>query len=142
MTAAPRRAAAFGLAAMAALAMVDGCTPARSDNVVLAIANTGTAALRCLVVFGHWVTADVPVLAPGATASVAVIRDAADRSLHVRREPDGRAMMVEDIVCDRDAAWGRALRHLRLDVVRLGDGSRYATRCGDAGCAPWTPVAL
>lgn len=125
--------------AVTVLALAAGCA-APSRDVVLTIANADTEALRCLVIFGHWVTAEMPVMAPGAEASVTVVRDNADRSLLIRREGDGRAMMVEHIVCDRDAAWGRAFRRLGLDAVRRGDGTGYATRCDGAGCGPWLPA--
>lgn len=123
-------------AAVALVMGLAGCASAESD-VALVIENRGGEALRCLVVFGHWVTADVPVIEPGASATVVVQRDPAERSLYVPRPTDGRRMMVEELACDRDAAWGQGLAHVRLDAARLGEAARYVVACDldDAGCA-------
>ena len=139
----PARPGFWSRAAMVAASVVSaGCASAESD-IALVVANRGAEPLRCLVVFGHWVTADVPVFGPGASATVTLRRDSVEHSLFVPRSSDGRRMMVEDLACDRDAAWGQSLVHVGLDPVRQGTGTRYEVACdldGGAGCgAPTEP---
>jgi hypothetical protein len=106
-----------------------GGAPRASDaGVTLSIKNSGTQPLRCLIVFGHWVTTDVGPIAPGTTATVAMTRGPQPGALHVARF-DGRQMMIENIVCGAVKDWSDSLEQLPLTSVRDGAGSAYDIAC-------------
>lgn len=110
--------------------------------VTLTLANVSATPLRCQVIYGHWVTGEVPVIAPGASAALAVQRDPATREVFVPREPDGRRMMLEEILCGADADWQDTRTHIDLETVKRGDAGAYALSCSgerETACGPWQP---
>ncbi len=114
--------------------------PAPSVPVSLTLANAGAEPLRCLVIYGHWVTGDLPVIAPGGSAAVTVQREPASRAVFVPRDPDGRRMMLEEILCGANADWQASRTHIDIEAVKLGEGASYALSCegGDTiVCTPW-----
>jgi hypothetical protein len=125
------------LIALALPALLAGCAAAGDDPVTLSIVNAGQAPLRCLVIHGHWVTADVPVIAPGARADVDVLRDPTEKSLFTLRE-DGRRLMIEQIACGLDRNWSATLAYADVEVARSGDAPRAVLTCDvtrPRGCA-------
>lgn len=66
----------------------------------LVIHNDGGEALKCVILFGHWVTLDIAEVAPAKSVTVEIMRQAKDGGLYVPRF-DGRHMMVERIACGR-----------------------------------------
>ena len=90
---------------------VAGCTSPRSpsaepadDRVTLAIANDGAEALRCTILFGHWVEKGIGTIAAGDVAEVAMWRQRSDGALYAPRS-DGRRMMIENMVCGPLSGW-------------------------------------
>jgi hypothetical protein len=98
------------------------------DSITLRIANVGTEPLRCVVLFGHWVSLDAGVIAVGASQSVAMMRRASDGSLYVARS-DGRPMMIENVVCGTVSAWAETLGQIPLLAVRTSRGGVLSTPC-------------
>jgi hypothetical protein len=131
-----------GLLAMTGLFM-SGCGgPARAggpdDAVTLRIDNDGAQALRCVVLFGHWVSLELGVIGAGASNALAMMRDAGDGSLYIARD-DGRAMMIENVVCGADGAWAETLGQVPLLPVRSSREQDLRTSCriGDrVTCTP------
>ena len=97
--------------------------------VTVTIENGTDQDLRCLMVFGHWTTIDVPLVGPGGRASIALYRGA-DRALFVPRPQDGRPMMLEALHCGYDRAWSDSL--VKLDWTRpmLMNAVSFRLLCG------------
>jgi hypothetical protein len=138
----PRRAAIGGLFLFSAL-FGTGCgetgRPAAPDDAVtLRIANDGGEALRCVLLFGHWVTLDLGVIGAGASHVVAMMRDAGAGSLYVLRE-GGRRMMIENVVCGADRSWSETLGQIPLLPVRAGRDRELRTSCRIDGRLTCTP---
>jgi hypothetical protein len=101
---------------------------ATDDSIALRIANVGTEPLRCVVLFGHWVSLDAGVIAPGASQSLTMMRRASDGSLYVARS-DGRPMMIENVVCGTVGAWAETLGQIPLLAVRTSSERALSTPC-------------
>lgn len=97
-------------------------------HVEVTIANGSGKPLRCLIVFAHWTTLDLPVIAPGGNGSVLVNR-AADRALFIPRPQDGRPMMLEALHCGHDARWSQTLVKLGWTTPMLSDGRSFLLSC-------------
>jgi len=124
------------------LLLLIACAPvaAQPAPVALTLANGGDAALRCQVIYAHWVTGELPVLAPGGVARLQAQRDPATREIFVPREGDGRRLMVEEILCGADADWSATLTHIDLEAVKRGAAAAFDLTCDLAGrvaCTPW-----
>jgi hypothetical protein len=116
--------------------------PVVAEEVALTLANDGARTLRCQIIYAHWVTADLPVLGAGRSVAFTVQRDAATRELFVPREPDGRRMMLEGVLCGADADWGRTLTLLDLEAVTRGADLAFERRCAietALSCSGWEP---
>jgi hypothetical protein len=100
--------------------------------IEVTIENRSEGPLRCLLVFAHWTTLEVPVIAPGGTASVVVNR-AADRALFIPRPQDGRPMMLEALHCGGDGRWSETLLKLDWRTPMLADGRSFRLACGGEG---------
>ena len=128
----PRAAIIGGLLLLSALLGAGRGEPARAgapdDAVTLRIANDGGEVLRCVLLFGHWVTLELGVIDAGASQALAMMRDAGDGSLYVLRE-DGRKMMIENVVCGGDHAWAETLGQLDLLPVRESRERKFRTSC-------------
>jgi len=110
------------------------CVTAPGDRVgdriaILQITNTGSEALSCKIVFGHWVEHDLGSLAPGTTFDIAVRQAAGDRALYVNRDDHQRQMMIENIVCGRLADWRGTLGQVDLTRARQRDISHLEATC-------------
>jgi hypothetical protein len=125
MTESPRqcRSALFGLFFLPLFA-----APAPASPVTLSIKNDDTHALRCMVVFAHWVTTDFGPIASGRTATVAMTRGPEPGALHIARF-DGRPMMIENIVCGTERDWSNSFDQLPLMHVRDSAKSTYQIGC-------------
>ncbi|MBX6321869.1 MAG: hypothetical protein IRY94_08580 [Rhodospirillaceae bacterium] len=97
--------------------------------VTVEIHNAGSTAMRCLLMLGHWVTRDLPLLAPGATTALAFDRQAEDGALYLLRDDGRRRMMVETLLCGADARWWETRAPVPLDALREGAGRRLAATC-------------
>jgi hypothetical protein len=91
------------------------------------VANGSSEALRCLMVFAHWTTLDLPVIAPGGHASL-VLERAPDRALFIRRQ-DGRPMMLEALHCGHDGRWSQTLLKLDWTPPMLSDARAFRLAC-------------
>lgn len=128
---------------LSALLLLAACVPAAAAEpvpVALTIANAAGAPLRCQVIYAHWVTGDLPALPTGGTAGLAAFRDPATREVFVPREPDGRRLMIEEILCGLDADWTPTLTHVDLEAVKRSDAAAFDLVCHRAGrvaCGAW-----
>lgn len=121
------------------LLLTAACTAA-ADEVALSVANDGAKTLRCQIIYAHWVTFDLPKLDPGSYVQFDVQRDGETRELYVPREPDGRRMMLEGVLCGADDDWSETLTLLDLEAVKRGDALAFERRCAvDAqlACSDW-----
>jgi hypothetical protein len=127
-----RRAAIIGGFALSALLSAGRGEPARAsapdDAVTLRIANDGAQALRCVLLFGHWVTLELGIIEAGASQALAMMRDAGDGSLYVLRD-DGRELMIENVVCGADRSWTETFGQIPLLPVRASRERTFRTSC-------------
>ena len=127
-----RAAATGGLFVLSGLLGAGPGEPAQaggpSGAVTLRIANDGAEALRCVVLFGHWITRDLGIIDAGASDTLAIMRDDGDGSLYILRG-DGREMMIENVVCGVDRAWAETLGQLDLLPVRESREREFRTSC-------------
>jgi hypothetical protein len=87
-------------------ALLSSCASDRQDQpVTLALTNAGTEALRCRLMFGHWVDRDLGELAPGAATTLAMTQAATDGALYMMRADGERKMMIETIQCAQSGDW-------------------------------------
>jgi hypothetical protein len=108
--------------------------PARAQDasVSLALRNDGGNAIRCVLMLGHWVTRDVPRLAPGATTTVTMSRQPEDGALYFLRSDGRRRLMVETLLCGDDSRWWETRAEIPLDALRQGASSlQAACRTGE-----------
>lgn len=104
--------------------------PARAADpaVDLSIVNAGPGALRCLILFGHWVTQDIGPIAPGARMRISMRRGEPPGALYIPRF-DGRKMMIENILCGAAADWAATSDQIPLQPVRAATAGRFQTSC-------------
>jgi hypothetical protein len=128
----PRRAAIIGLFVLSTFFIPGGSESSRADTpdaaVTLHIANDGAQALRCVLLFGHWVTLELGIIDAGGSHVLAMLRDAGDGSLYIARD-DGRAMMIENVVCGADRAWTETLGQISLLPLRESREREFQTSC-------------
>jgi hypothetical protein len=120
---------ARALLAAALVTLVPGLRPAAAEEVALTLANESVATLRCQILFAHWVTLDLPVLAPGATTALTIDRDPSTGALSIPRA-DGRAMMLEALACGTTHDWSGTLGRIGLDGVVRTPGRNARLTCG------------
>jgi hypothetical protein len=113
---------------LAALVAVARVAIAADPPVEIAVTNAGDQPLRCMIMFGHWITRDLGVVAPGAGVRVAMWRGQPPSALYIPRF-DGRKMMIENVVCGGLAAWGETLGQIPLLPIRSSAGARFAVAC-------------
>lgn len=94
----------------------------------LTIRNDGTEPLKCVILFGHWVTSDIADIAPGQSSDIRIMRAAKDGALYVPRF-DGRHMMVERIACGRATGWWESIGDIPLLPLREKEVAASETRC-------------
>ena len=94
----------------------------------LTIRNDGDEPLKCVILFGHWVTSDIADIAPGRSGDVKIVRAAKDGALYVPRF-DGRHMMIERIACGRTTGWWDSLGDVPLLTLREKAAAASETRC-------------
>jgi len=111
---------------------------AADPAVDLLIANAGDQPLRCMILFGHWVTQDVGPIAAGGSATVSMWRGQPAGALYIPRF-DGGEMRIENVICGGQAAWAESLDQIRLSPLRESAGNRFATSCAEAGHVSCTP---
>ena len=127
-----RRATIGGLLVLSALLGAGRSEPTRAGApdgaVTLRIANDGPEALRCVLLFGHWITLELGIIDASASHALSMMRDAGDGSLYVHRD-DGRKMMIENVVCGVDSAWAETLGQIPLLPVRESRERELQTSC-------------
>ncbi|TXH38949.1 MAG: hypothetical protein E6Q98_01765 [Rhodospirillaceae bacterium] len=94
----------------------------------LTIRNDGGEPLKCVILFGHWVTSDIADIAPGRSGDVKIMRAAKDGALYVPRF-DGRHMMIERIACGRTTGWWESIGDVPLLPLREKAEAASETRC-------------
>lgn len=115
------------------VSIVAGCaTPTEDQGVVIAVRNESTTALRCTILFGHWVEQTVGTISPGASLDIGLQRQGSDGALFVGRD-DGRKMMVENLVCGPLADWWERRGDIPLVAVRAGGATRFTAVCTVSG---------
>jgi len=128
-----RRAAIVGGLLVLSALLGTGCngpapTGAPDDAVSVRIANDGARTLRCVVLFGHWVTRDLGTIDAGASHDLAMMRDPGDGSLYVLRD-DGRKLMIENVICGARSAWAETLGHIPLLPIRESRERELLSSC-------------
>jgi hypothetical protein len=112
---------------------------ARADApIALAIRNDGSVALRCMILFGHWITQDIGPIPPGGSARLSLWRGLPAGALYIPRF-DGRQMMIENLICGSDDAWAETYDQIPLLPLRTGSGHGFRTDCSPAGRIACTP---
>jgi hypothetical protein len=111
---------------------------ASDATVTLSIKNNDASALRCAVIFAHWVTTDVGPIPSGERATVAMTRGPQPGALHIARF-DGRPMMIENIICGAEQNWSNTFDQLPLNLVRDAAASTYQMECRAAPRVVCTP---
>jgi hypothetical protein len=116
----------YGTVALgAAIAAPAAAEPA---SIELRIRNAADVPLRCVLVLAHFVTIEHPALPPGATVSVVMQRDAAAGTLAIPRA-DGRAMMIENLLCGAAGRWDETRGEVPLLALRGATPARMTTAC-------------
>jgi len=119
-----------GLAVIAVLLALVGTARADTglEQVELTILNQDTSTIRCVVVLAHFVSHDVPVIVPGARATLSMMRDPGDGSLSLDRH-DGRRMMVENVLCGRASDWTATRSDVPMLALRAEGVLVWETAC-------------
>lgn len=112
----------------AATALAGGDEPGAMRPVGLTIRNDSAETLRCTALLAHFMSEDLGRLAPGASLTVALRRDAA-RGILALAPREGRDVPLENLLCGRDAAWTQSTGELPLAAARSGAAGRFAGRC-------------
>jgi len=97
-------------------------------KTTLSIRNDGTEPLKCVIIFGHWVTTDIAAIQPNQTSDVTIMRAIKDGALYVPRF-DGRHMMVERIACGRVDSWWESIGDVPLLPLRETPQPATQTQC-------------
>lgn len=128
---------------LAACQILASCVAARQDAgdtpLTIALANTGSASLRCQLIYGHWVERGLGEIAPGEAVRIDLMRAVEDGGVYTMR-PDGKKkMMVENVICGRVDNWQPTLG--QLDFTRLRQQPVLAARAHCAAPADGGRVA-
>jgi hypothetical protein len=126
-----RYVAALLLASLLTIGAMPTRAQAADPAVDLSIRNDGPAALRCMILFGHWITQDVGPIAPGGSARVAMWRGQPPGALYIPRF-DGRKMMIENLICGSDAAWAETYDQIPIATLRDSTAAGFRTSCKPA----------
>lgn len=102
------------------------------DAVTLSVANETREPLRCTVLFAHFVSKDVGIIAPRAEVSLSMVRQGNDGALWIPRA-DGRKMMIETIDCGAAALSAETRGQVPLLSVRASRHLRYHSACRRSG---------
>ncbi|MEA2780588.1 MAG: hypothetical protein QOK29_2132 [Rhodospirillaceae bacterium] len=107
-----------------------GFRPALADDpmVELSIDNSSHQALRCMILFGHWITRDLPTIEPGASAKIVIWRGEPLGALYIPRA-DGRKMMIENVLCGGTVDWSESRDQIPLLPIRNSKANRFNTVC-------------
>ena len=115
--------------ALLCLAIVAGSASAATDlKTILSIRNDSGEPLKCVILYGHWITTDIPEIAPGKIQSVDIMRAMKDGALYIPRF-DGRHMMIERIACGRVDSWWESSGDIPLLPLRETGVAMSETRC-------------
>lgn len=120
-----------GLFAISVVALLFGPLPgARAElaEVALTIDNQDAGPLRCVAVLAHFVSHDLPVVAPGGQTTLVMLRDSADGSLSLSGH-DGRRMMLENLLCGRVGTWTATRGEVPILPVRAMTARALETHC-------------
>jgi hypothetical protein len=115
---------------IAILALLPRAVAGAAEDVAVKVTveNHSDQPLRCMLVFAHWTTLDLPVIAPGGRISIGLNR-AADRALFIPRAPDGRPMMLEALHCGHDMDWSRSLTRVDWSKPMLSTAHVFRLAC-------------
>lgn len=97
-------------------------------KTVLSIRNDSGEPLKCVILYGHWITTDIAEIAPGSVQHVDIMRAAKDGALYIPRF-DGRRMMIERIACGRVDSWWESSGDIPLLPLREAAEASSETRC-------------
>jgi hypothetical protein len=116
-------------AALLCLASCAGSDVAATDlRTVLTIRNDSSEPLKCVILYGHWITTDIANIAPGQATGVDIMRAVKDGALYIPRF-DGRHMMIERIACGRVDTWWESNGDIPLLPLREAAVAASETRC-------------
>lgn len=111
------------------LAVVARTASAATDlKTTLSIRNDSSEPLKCVILYGHWITTDIAEIAPGKAQRVDIMRAAKDGALYIPRF-DGRHMMIERIACGRVDSWWESSGDIPLLPLRETAEATSETHC-------------
>lgn len=73
-------------------------------EVRVTLQNDSDQTLRCLLVFAHWMTEELPPLLAGERTQISLARQSADGAIY-RLRSSGQRALLENISCGFDADW-------------------------------------
>lgn len=97
--------------------------------VTMRLSNSGTSALQCRLMFGHWVERDLGALDPAATIDIQMMQSGRDGALYVERADGQRQMMIENIVCSRTGQWMESFGQVDFAPIRAGRPTSVTAVC-------------
>lgn len=116
--------------------------PADSHPLHLDLANAGSTAIHCRVIFGHWVERDLGLVPAGASVDLGMLQSQKDGSLFIMRDDGQRRMMIETILCGLDGDWMASYGEVDFAPARSARPARIEARCavpaagGRVACPP------
>jgi hypothetical protein len=98
-------------------------------RLTIHLVNSGSQPMHCRLMFGHWIDRDLGELAPGGVARIDAQRQKQDGALYVLREDGQRRMMIETILCGRDADWPDSVGLVDLAPARARQTDVVTVSC-------------
>ena len=111
------------------LGLLSCTSDAQDRTVTLALANAGQEALRCRLMFGHWVDRDLGALAPGSTTELTMTQAASDGALYILRADGERKMMIETIQCAPSGNWMATFGQVDFAPIRSRRAQAIEASC-------------
>ena len=99
--------------------------------VRLTVENASGTDIRCVAMLAHFVTADLPVIASGATHHL-VFKRLRGGGLAFGAH-DGEPLMIENLLCGTDSAWSASVQDLPLLALRSDEHKSLSFRCVSDG---------
>jgi hypothetical protein len=111
--------------------LLAGCAtaPAGDPTVMVNLRNDGAKPMQCRIQFGHWVSRDLGVLAPGAGTRFETQQQAKDGALYVERDDGQRKMMIENIFCNALDDLQATVGQVDLSMVRAARVIAVSAAC-------------
>ena len=119
-----------------------GQAPTGSHPLHVGLANTGSVAIHCRLMFGHWVERDLGLVPAGGAVDLDILQAEKDGALFIMRADGQRRMMIETILCGLDGDWMASFGEVDFAPARSARPTRIEARCavpaaaGRVACLP------